>query len=73
MLIASVNVVEFDFIRFRYRGKQMEIDAERGAAGVPYPIGDGSSPLDHLGKDASQYTPEAAAAMYRQLVGGGAR
>ncbi len=55
------------------RTLRAEIDAERGAAGVPYPIGDGSSPLDHLGKDASQYTPEAAAAMYRQLVGGGAR
>lgn len=46
-----------------------ELEAERGPGQVPYPIGDGGSPLDHLGKDAAQFTPEAAAAMYRQLVG----
>lgn len=46
-----------------------ELLAEQGpGTKVPYPIGEGGSPLDHLGGDAAQYTPEAAAAMYRQLV-----
>lgn len=46
-----------------------ELLAEQGpGAQVPYPIGEGGSPLDHLNGDQSQYTPEAAAAMYRQLV-----
>ena len=68
--IAAKSAAEADKARDDLKRQvREELLAEQGTqSALPYPIGDGSSPLDHLGKDPAQYTPEAAAALYRQLV-----